>query len=327
MGLRNSVNVYPLNADGDLRPSATIKGAATGLDWAKSIRVDSSGKIYVLNGEGGAEYTGTVEVFAPGSTGNVAPIARIAGANTGLRSVNDIAVDSAGNIYVAIEGIGVGNIPPNIPPGILVYPPGSNGNVRPSVTIGGHDTEIQNPYGLAIDSKGRLFVAEAFTLDMGRVVIFPPGSKHNVKPVATVKGLHTELYAPNAIAFDSDDNLYVANGEGRNRRNRGAGNSITDFKVDLNGRLLSAADSDGPIPAARISGPKTGLMDKSYSIPGIAVDSSKNIYVTLQGGRYNEINKVVVFGAGSNGDVAPRAVIARISYETVRTGRYKYWPL
>ncbi|MFZ0677653.1 NHL repeat-containing protein [Candidatus Binatus sp.] len=306
MGLRNSVNVYPLNADGDLRPSATIKGAATGLDWAKSIAVDSSGKIYVLNGEGGAEYTGTVEVFAPGSTGNVAPIARIAGANTGLRSVNDIAVDSAGNIYVAIEGVGVGNIPP----GILVYPPGSNGNVRPSVTIGGSQTRIQNPYGVAVDSKGNLYVAESATRDMGRVLVFPPGSKGNVKPSFVIEGPDTAQFDPIAIALDSDRNLYVAN--------RGRTNGIAIFKLDRDGRPASEAGLDGPTPSARISGPRAGLMDYNYSIPGIAVDSGKNIFVTFQGGRYNETNKVVIFAAGSNGDVAPRAVIS--GYHTKLSG-------
>ena len=50
-------------------------------------------------------------------------------------------------------------------------------------------------------------------------------------------------------------------------------------------------------------------MDYNYSIPGIAVDSGKNMFVTFQGGRYNEISKVIVFAAGSNGDVAPHAVI------------------
>ncbi len=74
--------------------------------------------------------------------------------------------------------------------------------------------------------------------------------------------------------------------------------------------ITPRAGLDGPAPAARIIGPKTGLMDNSYSIPGIAVDSSKSIYVTLQSGRYDEINRVIVFAAGSNGDVAPRAVIS-----------------
>lgn len=97
-GLHNSVAVYPLGADGDVRPSELIKGAATELDDAKSIAVDSSGKIYVLNNQGGDRDTGTVEVFAPGSRGDVSPIARIAGADTGLRSVNNIAVDSSGEI-------------------------------------------------------------------------------------------------------------------------------------------------------------------------------------------------------------------------------------
>jgi sugar lactone lactonase YvrE len=306
-GLHNSINVYPLDADGDVGPGAVIKGAAAEFDDAKSIAVDSSGKIYVLNNQGGAGHTGMVEVFAPGSRGNVAPIARIAGADTGLRSVNDIAVDSIGNIYVAIEGINIGNIPA----GILVYPAGSNGNVRPSATIGGPDTRIQNPYGVAVDSNGNLFVAESFTLDMGRVMVFPAGSKGNVKPSVVIEGSDTRLYAPTAITLDAHGNLYVANDEGRNRRNRGSGSSITVFKVDPAGRPVPAPGPNGPRPATTISGPKTGLMNDSYaSIAGITVDSRKNIYLTLQGGRYNEINKVIVFGAGSNGDVVPRAVIS-----------------
>ncbi len=302
----DSVNVYPLGSDGDVMPAARIKGAETGLDDPTSIALDSSGKIYVLNDQGGAGHTGTVEVFAPGSRGNVAPIASIAGADTGLRSVNKIAVDSGGNIYVAIEGIGIGQIPA----GILVYPAGTNGNVRPSVTMGGADTRIQNPYGVAVDSNGNLFVAEAFTLDMGRVLVFRPGSEGNAKPSVAIEGPDTELYAPTAIALDSDGNLCVANNEGRDRRNRGSGSSITVFKVDREGRPAPRAGLDGPAPAARIIGPKTGLMDNSYSIPGIAVDSSKSIYVTLQSGRHDEINRVIVFAAGSNGDVAPRAVIS-----------------
>jgi len=310
-GLHNSIDVYPLDADGDVRPGATIKGVATGLDDAKSIAVDSSGKIYVLNNEGGAGYTGTIEVFAPGSRGNIAPIVRIAGADTGLRSVNDIAVDSSGQIYVAIEGNGVGDASPNISPAILIYPSGSNGNVRPSMTIGGPDTRIQNPYGVAVDAKGNLFVAEAFTLDMGRILVFPAGSKGNVKPSVVVEGPNTGLYAPTAVALDRDDNLCVANAKGRDRRNLSNGSSITIFKLDRDGRPASAPSPDGPAPAAKISGPKTGLTNDSYtSIPGIAVDSRKNIYVTLQGGRYNEINKVIVFAAGSNGDVAPSAIIS-----------------
>lgn len=180
--------------------------------------------------------------------------------------------------------------------------------MRPSVTIGGADSRIQNPYGIAIDPTGNLFAAEAFTLDTGRILVFPAGSKGNVKPSVVIEGPNTELYAPTAIASDADDNLYVANNQGRNR---GSGSSITVFKVDRHGGPVSATGPGGPTPAATIGGPNTGLMNDSYvSITGIAVDSSKNIYVTLEGGRYNEINKVIVFAAGSNGDVAPRAVIS-----------------
>ena len=115
----NSVNIYPIGSRGDSGPIATIKGPATGLDDPVSIALDSSGKIYVLN-NGTAGNSASIEVFAPGSRGNVAPIARIAGPATRLLSVNRIAVDSAGQIYVAIEVVDVDSQPA----GILIYPPG-----------------------------------------------------------------------------------------------------------------------------------------------------------------------------------------------------------
>src|SRR5277367_5894058 len=132
-----------------LESIAIIKGPATGLDDPVSITLDSSGKIYVLNNGSGGN-SASVEVFAPGSRGNTAPIARIIGTATRLLSVNRIAVDPAGQIYVAIEVVDIDSQPA----GILIYPPGSNGNVAPSATIGGVESEIQNPWGIAIDLQG-----------------------------------------------------------------------------------------------------------------------------------------------------------------------------
>jgi hypothetical protein len=48
--------------------------------------------------------------------------------------------------------------------------------------------------------------------------------------------------------------------------------------------------------------------DVGYTVSGIAVDSAGNIYVA-GGTDWSDGGQVVVFGAGSNGNVAPRAVI------------------
>ena len=290
----HSVNIYPIGSRGDSPPAATIKGPATGLDDPVSITLDSSGKIYVLN-NGTAGNSASIEVFAPGSRGNVAPIARIAGPATRLLSVNRIAVDSAGQIYVSIEVVDVDSQPA----GILIYPPGSNGNVTPSATIGGVESEIQNPWGIAIDLQGEILVAEAATDKKGRLLVFPPGTQGEAKPRFVLEGKDDRLIAPTALAVDSGGIIYVANGEGHTMD----GASISVFKA-------ARSDSSAPTLVASIKGLKTGLMDDPVAlISGIAIDSRRNIYVTVPATRHNPVNRIIVFAAGSDGEVVPRAVI------------------
>ena len=52
-----------------------IAGNATGLVLPEAVATDSGGNIYVAGGA----YPGTVLVYANGASGNVAPIATIAG--------------------------------------------------------------------------------------------------------------------------------------------------------------------------------------------------------------------------------------------------------
>ncbi|HXB61528.1 MAG TPA: NHL repeat-containing protein [Acidobacteriaceae bacterium] len=98
-----SVTVYAANPVGNITsaPLATIMGANTGLNSSHDLTLDSSGNIYVVNGDdfGGAGAS-TVDVFAAGATGNVAPIAVISGSNTAFSDPNGISVDASGKIYV-----------------------------------------------------------------------------------------------------------------------------------------------------------------------------------------------------------------------------------
>jgi hypothetical protein len=292
--LDNSVNIYPIGSRGDSAPIATIKGPATGLDDPVSIALDSSGKIYVLNNGSGGN-SASVEVFAPGSRGNTAPIARIIGPATRLLSVNRIAVDSAGQIYVAIEVVDIDSQPA----GILIYPDGSNGNVAPGATIGGVESAIQNPWGIAIDSRSDILVAEAATDKKGKLLVFPPGTQGEAKPRFVLEGSDERLIAPTAVAVDSGGIIYVPNGEGHTME----GASISVFKA-------ARSNSSAPTLVASIKGLKTGLMDDPVAlISGIAIDSRRNIYVTVPATRHNPVHRIIVFAAGSDGEVVPRAVI------------------
>jgi sugar lactone lactonase YvrE len=102
-----TVTEYAASPTGTINvaPTTTITGTNTGLNDPHALALDSTGNIYVVNGNGSFIGTGTgngnsVTVYAVGATGNATPTATISGTNTAFSDPNGIAVDAIGNIYV-----------------------------------------------------------------------------------------------------------------------------------------------------------------------------------------------------------------------------------
>ncbi|HUO05778.1 MAG TPA: NHL repeat-containing protein [Candidatus Binataceae bacterium] len=269
----NSLHVYPAGSNGNVTPTATISDPYTGIDEPGGIALDSSGNIYVANFIGGL--SASVTIYASGSYANTAPIATIAGENTGLNQPFGIAVDSSGNIYVTNS---MGD-------SVTVYAPGSNGNVTPIATIQGPNTGLDVPYSIAVDSAGNIYVTnlDLSQLSNDSVTVYPAGSNGNVAPIATISGSNTGIEAPDGIAVDSSGNIYVA----------------LPIMKPSGGINVFAAGSNGNVaPIATIAGASTGFS----GVYGIALDPTGKIYVSTSG----SVGGVVsIFPAGSNGDVAP----------------------
>jgi sugar lactone lactonase YvrE len=255
----------------------TLSGTSTELTTGGflipfSIAVDSSGNIYVAVPDSA---NSAVNIYPAGSNGDVAPIATIAGPNTGLDEPRGIALDSGGNIYVTNF---LGHT-------VTVYPPGSNGNVTPVATIerGGPtptgDNALDNPWGIALDSSGNIYVAGNHVIS-----VFPAGSNGITSPIANIVGPKTRLVGALAgLALDSDRNIYVAN----------------YYSSSIN---VFSAGSDGNVkPIATIKGPKTGLAP-NLAPESIALDPSGNIYV-------GNAQHGLLYRAGSNGNVKPITTI------------------
>ena len=82
----------------------------------------------------------SVTVYAAGATGNAAPIQTISGNATTLVDPTGVAVDAAGNIYVAdAYGGGTGH------GAVDVFAAGANGNVAPTTTVRGAGTGLYSP--------------------------------------------------------------------------------------------------------------------------------------------------------------------------------------
>lgn len=132
----NTVTAYPIDANGNVAPTRTISGSATGLSAPFGIAVDSSGNIYVSSSG-----SNQIEVFAPSADGNAAPVRTIAGANTDLATPQAITLDSLGELYVVDRSVAE----------VIVYAPGAGGNASPIRILAGSRTQLSFLNGIAVD--------------------------------------------------------------------------------------------------------------------------------------------------------------------------------
>jgi len=241
--------------------SATATVAVTGGVAGKSLYVGSNGAAGIL-------------VYAAGASGNATPTATIAGGNTGLTGTFGIALDGAGNIYVANAGV---------PYSITVYAAGASGNATPTATIAGGNTGLNFPFGIALDGAGNIYVTNQVS---NSITVYAAGASGNATPTATIAGGNTGLNSPAGIALDGAGNIYVTNVS-----------LISPYSITV----YAAGASGNATPTATIAGGNTGL-----NVPfGIALDGAGNIYVANNGA-----NNIIVFAAGASGDATPTATIA-----------------
>ena len=244
----NLIHSFPLTASGNASPSATIGGAATGLNSLGGIAVDKTGAVYGSNSG-----TPSIAVFAPGTSGNVAPVRTIAGPDTGLSVPAGIALDNAGLLYVADEGDNA----------ITVYAAGAQGDAQPVQTISGRDTELSQPMGVVVDSAGHIWAASAGT---NLLTEYAVGASGDSVPIGTYRGLATTLNDPAAVALDASGRVLAANTFGE---------SVTAF--------TGAPPFGNVAPAFTISGSQSQL---SYP-RGLDVDNAGSLYVANQFGGVN----------------------------------------
>ncbi len=172
---------------------------------------------------------------------------------------------------------------------VTVYPVGATGNVKPIQNISGSNTLLAGPIGITADESGKVYVANNSNYS---VQVYAAGATGNVAPIQQISGDGTGLYQPHGVALDPvNGDIYVAN--------YGV-SSVTIYLPDANGDAA---------PIGTITGPNTGI-DNPY---GIALDASGNIYVATCGTTcsiHDAPPSVVVFAAGSVGNVAPMQTIS-----------------
>jgi streptogramin lyase len=168
----NTIAEYARCASGTCNtpPSVMFGGSNTQLNEPDAIAFDPDGNLWVANVGSNTLTEFTAAQLKSG--GNVAPAGKtISGDATELNFPYDLAIDAAGNIYVANYS---GN-------SITVYDVGNqSGNVTPDQNIVGEATLLRAPVGIAVDSSSNIYVSQNGTL-----LSFAAGATGNVAPVAS----------------------------------------------------------------------------------------------------------------------------------------------
>jgi uncharacterized protein (TIGR03437 family) len=236
------------------------------LYFPTGVAVDSAGNLYIAD---------TANLRIRKVSNGV--IATVAGSGVGgysgdngpaasarLDDPQGLAVDSAGNLYIADTD---NNCIRKVSNGVIATVAGNglqgfSGDNGPAA-----NARLNNPYGVAVDSTGNLYIADTGNQRIRKVT-------NGV--IATIAGTGTQgfsgdsgpaidaqLNLPNGVAVDSAGNLYIADGASRIRKVAGgviatvAGNGLVGFSGD-----------GGPATSAELSGPD-----------GVAVDSAANLYI------------------------------------------------
>ncbi len=236
---------------------------------------------------------GQVYNFSLSGVGNGAQIAVDGGTPTalsvaGLKSANSIAIDPAGNIYVAdsvtnqILVSPAGGKPPytvgtglKAPLGVAVdagsnvYVSDSGNNRIVKIAAGSNamttlTTNVNNPHGLAVDSFGNVYVADTGN---ARVVEIPSFGDLNIAPLLGYPGAQP-IVTPVGVAVDKSGNIYVADS--------GNTNGLIKFPAGA-GDLQAALGSTSISPSASLVSFGTATV-KTPS--GVAVDAAGDLYVS-----------------------------------------------
>jgi sugar lactone lactonase YvrE len=280
--------------------------ASNQLSLPSDVAVDSSGNVYVAD-----TFNNRVEEWTPDATSGVT----VAGSSSGdfgaganqLWGPSGVAVNAAGDVFVADSNNNrVQEWAPGATNGVTVA--GSSSGVA-----GSGVSQLNDPYGVAVDSLGDVFVLDT---NNNRVQEWTPGATSGM----TVAGGHgagpaaNQLNFPEGIAVDSSGDVYVADTfnnrvqewtpgassgvtvAGSNSGADGSGaNQLTNptgVAVDSSGNVYVADTfnnrvqewAPGATSGTTVAGGTEGSAADQLSFPdGVAVDSSRNVYVADTG--------------------------------------------
>jgi DNA-binding beta-propeller fold protein YncE len=261
-------------------PKRVIGGNKTRVEFNCALYLDpKTGDIYSVNND----TLDATAVFSREAHGNVPP-------NRVLHTPHGtygIAVDeNKEELFLTVEHTNA----------VVIYRKRAQGDDQPLRTLQGERTGLEDPHGIALDTKEQLlYVANhGNALDSQRetggrfeppsITVYPLSASGNTAPLRTIQGPQTQMNWPAALSMDEERReLFVAND---------AGDSILVFR---------SGDSGDVAPARVIRGPKTGIKNPT----GVVVDGKNQEVIVSNMGNHT----ATVYRQTANGDVPPLRTI------------------
>jgi len=243
--------------------SADGTGSAAAFNGPSGVAVDTSGNVYVADTN---NFTirkitpaGVVSTLA-GTAGSIGKL-NGTGAAASFNTPYGVAVDGAGNVYVAdtynsaIRKVTAGGVVTT-----LAGNPGSIGSANGT----GVGARFFYPFAIAADSAGNVFVADTGN-DLIRAIT-PAGVVTTLAGMTEVQGsadgagTAATFYYPEGVAVDGSDNVYVADTGNTTIRKITSGGSVTTLAG-----AAGATSADGTGSAARFRYPQDIAVSSSVS--------------------------------------------------------------
>jgi uncharacterized protein (TIGR03437 family) len=244
-------------------------GPATGaqLNIPRGVALDAAGSLYIADASNSRVRkvsNGVISTVAgnggPGFSGDNYPAT-----STELYAPSGVAVDSAGNLYIAdtsnfrIREVSNGVITTVAGNGTQ----GFNGDNGPATSA-----QLYDACGVAIDSVGNLYIADGNGNRVRKVSngVITTVAGNGVAGFSGDNGPATsaQLAGPWGVAVDSAGNLYIA--DGNNNRIREVSNGV--ITTIAGSGVAGFSGDNGPATNARLAGPM-----------GVAVDSAGSLYI------------------------------------------------
>ncbi len=252
---------------GDNDPATTAK-----LNAPAGVAVDSAGNLYIADSANHrirkVDPAGTITTVAgtgaAGFAGDNGPAA-----SARLNNPSGVALDSAGNLYIAdFNNHRVRRVDPS---GIITTVAGNGsigyaGDNGPAISA-----RLNYPSGVAVDTKGNLYIADLYNQRVRKVDsngIITTSAGNGTIAYAGDHGPATSagLYLPRGVAVDDAGNLFIA--EQVNLRIR---------KVDAATGLITTVAGSGMPGYGGDGGP--AVKAQLYYPYGVAVDGAGDLYI------------------------------------------------